>query len=58
MNKSNYLAFIPAKGNSSELKNKNIKKIHNKTLVDITIDEVKRLKYSIKFYYLVMTIKF
>ena len=26
MNKSNYLAFIPAKGNSSELKNKNIKK--------------------------------
>ena len=44
MNKSNYLAFIPAKGNSSELKNKNIKKIHNKTLVDITIDEVKKTK--------------
>ena len=44
MKKSNYLAFIPAKGKSSEFKNKNIKKIRNKTLIDITIDEIKSAK--------------
>ena len=44
MNKPNYLAFIPAKGKSSELKNKNLRKIKKKTLVEITIDEIKKTK--------------
>ena len=42
--KYNYLAFIPAKGNSSELKKKNLRKIYKKTLVEITVDEVKKTK--------------
>ena len=42
--KSNYLAFIPAKGNSSELKKKNLRKIYKKTLVEITLEEVKKTK--------------
>ena len=43
-NKNKYLCFIPARSGSTRLKNKNLKKINNKTLVDITIDLAKKSK--------------
>ena len=38
------LAVITARANSNRLKNKNLKKIKNKSLVEITIDFVFKLK--------------
>ena len=43
-NKNKYLCIIPARSGSTRLKNKNLKKINNKTLVDITIDLAKKSK--------------
>ena len=40
----NYLAIIPARKNSKRIKNKNLQKINKKTLIDITIDEVLKVK--------------
>lgn len=37
-------AFIFARGGSKRIKNKNLKKIKNKTLLDITIDQAKSIK--------------
>ena len=47
--KKKILCFIPAKGRSTGLKNKNLKKIKNKTLVEITTSLAKksRLFYKI-----------
>lgn len=39
------LAIIPARANSKEVKNKNIKKINNQPLISHTIDFVKKLKF-------------
>ena len=38
------LAVITARANSTRLKNKNLKKIKNKTLVEITINFIKKIK--------------
>ena len=43
-NKNKYICFIPARSGSTRLKNKNLKKINNKTLVDITINLAKKSK--------------
>ena len=37
----NFICFIPAKSKSSRLKNKNLKKLNGKTLVEITINQAK-----------------
>ena len=37
----NFICFIPAKSKSSRIKNKNLKKLNNKTLVEITINQAK-----------------
>ena len=37
----NLICFIPAKSKSSRIKNKNLKKLNNKTLVEITINKAK-----------------
>jgi CMP-N,N'-diacetyllegionaminic acid synthase len=47
-----YLAIIPARKNSKRIKDKNLKKINKKTLVDIAIDEAKKVK---KIDYIVVT---
>ena len=39
-----YLAVIPARGNSKRIKNKNLVKFNNKTLVQNTLDQVSDLK--------------
>ena len=41
---TNLLCFIPARSGSSRIKNKNLKKINNKTLVEITIDQAIKSK--------------
>ena len=41
---SNLLCFIPARGGSTRIKNKNLKKINNKTLVEITINQAIKCK--------------
>lgn len=38
----NFIFFIPAKSKSSRLKNKNLKKLNGKTLVEITINQAKK----------------
>ncbi len=43
-NKNKYICFIPARSGSRRLKNKNLKKINNKTLIDITIRLAKKSK--------------
>jgi CMP-N-acetylneuraminic acid synthetase len=45
LNKKKVFAIIPAKKYSKRLKNKNLKKINNKTLLEITINSVKKSKY-------------
>ena len=47
-----YLAIIPARKNSKRIKDKNLQKINKKTLVDIAIDEAKKVK---KINYVVVT---
>lgn len=42
--KSKTICFIPAREGSSRLKNKNLKKINNKTLTEITINQAKKTK--------------
>ncbi len=42
--KNEYLAIIPARKNSKRIKNKNLKKINGKTLIDRTIIEAKKCK--------------
>jgi len=44
------LAIIPARGGSKEIKRKNLKKINNKTLIELTIDEAKKSKIIDKIY--------
>ena len=44
MSKKKYLCLIPARSGSQRLKNKNLKKINGKTLVDITISLAKKSK--------------
>jgi len=39
-----FYALIPAKLNSKSISNKNLKKIKNKSLLDIAIDEIKKIK--------------
>ena len=45
-----YICIIPARGNSKEIKNKNLKKISNKSLVEITYTEAKRSKIFDKIF--------
>ena len=40
----NILAVIPAKSNSNRLEKKNMRKIGNKTLIEIAIDYAKKSK--------------
>ena len=40
--KKNLIAFIPARSGSKTIKNKNLKKIKNHSLVDITIVSFKK----------------
>ena len=40
--KSKTICFIPARGKSNRILNKNLKKINNKTLIEITINQAKR----------------
>ena len=42
-----YLTFIPARSNSKGLKNKNLKTITGKKLIEITINFIKELKIKI-----------
>lgn len=42
--KNKIIALIPAKYKSSSLKNKNLKKIRGKSLIQITLDQVKKIK--------------
>lgn len=44
MNKKKYLAIIPARKNSKRLKNKNLLKINNKSLINYTLDAAKKVK--------------
>lgn len=46
-----YLIFIPARGGSKELKNKNIRKIGNKTLLEITVNHANNLKLKNSYIY-------
>ena len=39
-----YLAIIPARGNSKRIKNKNLIKFKKKTLVEHTLSEIKDIK--------------
>ena len=50
MNKKNYIAFIPAKGNSERLKNKNLFPIGKKKLIDFTIESAIKSKIFDKIY--------
>ena len=45
-----YICIIPARGNSKEIKNKNLKKINNKSLIEITYTEAKRSKIFDKIF--------
>ena len=42
--KRSIIAFIPARKGSKSIKNKNLRKINNKTLIEITIDQAKKTK--------------
>jgi CMP-N-acetylneuraminic acid synthetase len=42
--RTNLLCFIPARSGSTRIKNKNLKKINNKTLVEITIEQAIKSK--------------
>ena len=44
----NYLIFIPARGGSKTIKNKNLKKIKNKPLIYYTLKTAKEIKRKIK----------
>ena len=44
----NILGVIPARGGSKEIKNKNLKKICNKSLLQITIENANKSKYLSK----------
>jgi len=48
--KINTIAFIPAKKNSKELKNKNLKKLNDLSLVELTILNAKKSKLIDKIY--------
>jgi CMP-N,N'-diacetyllegionaminic acid synthase len=47
---NNIIALIPAKYNSKSIKNKNLKKIGDKSLIEIAIDETKKSKQISKIY--------
>ena len=49
-NKIKVFAIIPAKGNSQRLKNKNLRKIKDKTLLEITINSAKKSKFIDKIF--------
>ena len=38
----NYLTFIPARSGSKELKNKNLQKINNKSLLEYSVNFIKK----------------
>jgi CMP-N-acetylneuraminic acid synthetase len=44
------IAIVPVKKKSRRLKNKNLKKIYNKTLVEITIDQLQSIKDFTEIY--------
>ena len=44
----NILGVIPARGGSKEIKNKNLKKISGKSLLQISIETSKKSKYLTK----------
>ena len=50
-NKKKVFAIIPAKKYSKRLKNKNLKKIKNKTLLEIAINSAKKAKILITLSY-------
>ena len=50
MDKKNYIAFIPAKGNSERLKNKNLFPIGKKKLIDFTLEAAIKSKIFDKIY--------
>jgi CMP-N-acetylneuraminic acid synthetase len=39
-----YLAIIPCRKNSKRIKNKNLKKINDKSLVEITLNQAQKVK--------------
>ena len=39
----NYLTFIPARSGSKELKNKNLQKINNKSLLEYSVNFIKKI---------------
>ena len=47
---NNIIALIPAKYNSKSIKNKNLKKIGDRSLIEIAIDETKKSKQISKIY--------
>ena len=44
MNKTKIIAFIPARGGSKSIKNKNLKKLGKKNLVEIAINQALKSK--------------
>lgn len=47
--KYEYLTFIPARSGSADLKNKNLKTIGNKSLIEITINFIKKMRLKNNF---------
>ncbi len=45
INKKKIIALVPARGNSQGIKNKNLKKIKNKSLVELTLSFINNLKF-------------